>query len=120
MEWRAFGVPRASACHALKAEALHLSDRTAEPLEAIREAEALVERSGARYWFAELHRLQGVFLASIGADEVQIEASLCEAIRIAQEQNSVSLQKRAKATYAEYQRQEARALEGRTFRLPIC
>src|SRR4030095_5130219 len=38
---------------ALKAEALHLADRTSEALETIKEAEALVERSGARYWFAE-------------------------------------------------------------------
>ena len=49
---------------ALKAEALHLADRTSEALEAIREAEALVERSEARCWFAELHRLRGVFLTS--------------------------------------------------------
>ena len=33
---------------ALKAEALHLADRTSEALEAIEEAEALVERSGER------------------------------------------------------------------------
>ena len=60
---------------ALKAEALHLCGRTSEALETIKEAEALVERSGARYWFAELHRLRGAFLTAIGADETQIEAS---------------------------------------------
>jgi hypothetical protein len=38
---------------ALKAEALHLGGRTAEALEAVREAEALVERSGERSWCAE-------------------------------------------------------------------
>ena len=41
---------------ALKAEALHLADRTAEALEAIREADALVERFENRYWSAELLR----------------------------------------------------------------
>ena len=51
---------------------------------------------------AELYRLRGVFLAAIGADEVQIEASLREAIRIAKEQKSVSLEKRAEETYSEY------------------
>ena len=56
---------------ALKAEALHLADRTSEALEAIREAEALVERSEERSWSAELHRLRGVFLTTIGADETQ-------------------------------------------------
>jgi tetratricopeptide (TPR) repeat protein len=89
---------------ALKAEALHLADRTIESLEAIREADALVERFENRYWSAELHRLRGVFLAALGAHETQIEASFCEAIRIAKEQKSVSLAKRAEATYAEYRR----------------
>jgi hypothetical protein len=41
----------------MKAEALHLADRTSEALEAIREAEALGARSGERRWCAELHRL---------------------------------------------------------------
>ena len=105
---------------ALKAEALHLADRTSEALEAIKEAEALVERSEERCWFAELHRLRGVFLAAMGADETQIEASFCEAIRTAKEQKSISLEKRAEATYAEYRRQKASGLGGRGFRLPLC
>ena len=104
---------------ALKAEALHLADRTSEALEAIREAEALVERSEERWWCAELHRLRGVFLAAMGAEETQIEASFCEAIRIAKEQKSISLEKRAEATYAEYRRQKASASGGRGFRLPL-
>jgi predicted ATPase len=90
----------------LKAEALHLADRTSEALEVIKEAETLAQRTEERECFAELHRLRGVFLAAIGADEAQIEASFCAAIRIAREQKSVSLQKRAEATYAEYRRQK--------------
>src|SRR5262249_39128922 len=39
---------------ALKAEALHLADRTSQALEAISEAEALVERFENRHWCAEL------------------------------------------------------------------
>jgi predicted ATPase len=92
---------------ALKAEALHLEDRTSEALEAIREAEALAERSEERWWCAELHRLRGMFLVSIGAEETQIEASFSEAIRIAGEQKSVSLEKRAEAACAEYRRHKA-------------
>jgi adenylate cyclase len=105
---------------ALKAEALYLADRTCEALEAISEAEALVERFEDRHWCAELHRLRGVFLAAMGADETQIEASFCEAIRIAKEQKSVSLERRAQETYAEYQRQKASASGTRRFRLPLC
>jgi predicted ATPase len=51
----------------LKAEALHLADRSVEALETIREAERQAERSEARWWCAELHRLRGVFLAALGA-----------------------------------------------------
>ena len=65
---------------ALKAEALHLADRTSDALEAITEVEALIESFENRYWCAELHRLRGVFLTALGADQSQIEAALCEAI----------------------------------------
>ncbi len=119
--WRATG---AMLCMpfflALKAEALYLADRTSEALEAIKEAERLAETSRERWWCAELHRLRGVFLAAVGTDETQIEASFCEAIRIAKEQKSISLAKRAEASYAEYRRQKASASEGRGFRIPVC
>ncbi|MBV8350929.1 MAG: hypothetical protein JOZ21_01465 [Verrucomicrobia bacterium] len=105
---------------ALNAEALYLADRIPEALEAIGEAEKVVERSEERRWSAELHRLRGVFLAAIAADETQIEASFGEAIRISNEKKSVSLGKRAEATYAEYRRQKASASEGHGFRLPLC
>jgi predicted ATPase len=104
----------------LKAEALYLAHRTSEALESINEAEALVERFEERHSCAELHRLRGVFLASVGAEEKRIEASFCEAIRIAKEQKSISLEKRAEATYAEYRRQKASGSGGRGFRLPLC
>jgi predicted ATPase len=71
---------------ALKAEALHLANHTTEALKAIREAETSAEKRQERWWCAELHRLRGVFIAAIGGKEVQIEASFCDAIRIAQEQ----------------------------------
>ena len=76
---------------AKKAEALYLADRTFETLEAINEAEAIAERFEYRYFSAELHRLRGVFLAAIGGDETQIEASFSAAINTAKEQKSVSL-----------------------------
>jgi predicted ATPase len=104
---------------ALKAEALHLADRTSEALEAIREAEALAERFEGRWWSAELHRLRGVFLTAMGADDAQIEASFCKAISTAKQQKSISLATRAEATYEEYRRQKASALEGHGFRLPL-
>jgi serine/threonine protein kinase/tetratricopeptide (TPR) repeat protein len=119
-DWRATGATLAVPYYlTLKAEALYLAQRPSEALETISEAETLVERREERCWCAELHRLRGMFLATMGADETKIEASLCEAIRIAREQKSISLEKRAEATYAEYRRQKASASEGRGFRLPL-
>jgi hypothetical protein len=60
-----------------------------------------------------------LLLAAVDADETQIEASFCAAIRVAKEQKSVSLEKRAEGTYAEFRRQKASALRGRGFRLPL-
>jgi len=105
---------------ALKAEALHLANRTSEALEVIKEAEAVVERFEERGWSAELHRLRGVFLAAAGADDAQIETSFREAISAATQQKSVSLMKRAEATYAEYRRQKVSQSGGRGFQLPLC
>jgi tetratricopeptide (TPR) repeat protein len=104
---------------ALKSEVLHLADRTADALEAISEAEALAERSEQRNFLSALHRRRGVFLTALGADQTQIEASFSEAIRIAREQKSSSLEKRAEGTYAEYRKLRASASGGRGFRLPL-
>jgi predicted ATPase len=92
----------------LKAEALHLADRTPEALEALTTAEILVENFGERMWKAELHRLRGMFLAAVGGDQIQIEDSFGAAIRTAKQQKSVSMVKRAEASYAEYRRRKAR------------
>jgi hypothetical protein len=104
----------------IKAEALYLANRTLEAIEAINEAEAVAQKTGECFWCAELHRLRGVFLATIGADGAQIEASFCAAINTAQQQKSVSLERRAEATYAEYRRQKERVLAGTGFRLLLC
>ena len=100
---------------ALKAEALHLANRTSEALEAIQEAEAVVDRFEERGSCAELHRLRGVFLAAVGADEAQIEVSFGAAITIAKAQKSSSLAKRAEATYAEYRCRRGKSQRGHDF-----
>jgi tetratricopeptide (TPR) repeat protein len=98
--------------YAQKAEVLHLADRTSEALEAIREAEKLIERTEEHQWSAELHRLRAVFLAALGLDENQIEEAFCESIRIAKEQKSVALENRSQKSYAEYRRERANGLAG--------
>jgi len=79
----------------------------------------MVERSGVRNWHAEIHRLRGLFLTALGAEDTKIEASFCEAIRIAKEQKSVLLEQRAEGTYAEYRRQKASGSGGRGIRLSL-
>jgi predicted ATPase len=112
-DWRATGAIQSVPYYlALKAEALYLALRTSEALGTISEAETPVEKFEERWWCAELHRLRGVFLAALGADETKIEASFCEAISTAKEQKSTSLAKRAEATYAEYRSQKRSALRG--------
>jgi hypothetical protein len=61
-----------------------------------------------------------VSLATMGANETEIEAAFGEAIHTAKQQKSVSLMKRAEASYAEYRCQRASALGGHGFRLPLC
>jgi hypothetical protein len=87
---------------AVKAEALYLADRVSDALDAIREAEVLADKFEVRWWSAELRRMRGVLFTAIGAKETEIDTSFCEAIGIAKGQKSISLQKRAEATYAEY------------------
>jgi serine/threonine protein kinase/tetratricopeptide (TPR) repeat protein len=103
----------------LKAEALHLAGRTSEALKTITDAQALAEKLSVRWWYAELLRLRGLFLAAIGADDNLIEVSLSAALRTAKEQKSISLATRAEGTYADYRRQKASGLGGQGFRLPL-
>ena len=102
-----------------KAEVLHLAGRTSDALEAINEAKVLAERFEYRDYCARMQCLPGVFLATLGAEEAQIEASFCAAISTAKQQKSVSLGRRAEKTYAEYRRQKARGVGGPGFRLPL-
>ena len=104
---------------ALKAEALHLADRTAEALEAVREAEVLIKRFEGRWWYAEVRRLCGVLLAALCANRTQIEASFRDSIRIAKQQKATRLLVRTETTYAEYLRQKASASGIHQFQLPI-
>jgi len=119
-DYRAHGSTLGLPCFlALKAEALFAANRSSEALEAIREAEKVVERFEVWSWSAELHRFRAVFLTAVDAEETQIETSFAEAIRIAKKQKSVSLATRAEASYAEYHRQKASGSGAHGFRLPL-
>ena len=105
---------------ALKAEGLHRADRTSEALEAISEAEALVERSGEHCWCAELHRLRAVFLAAKGAEETQIEASFCEAITIAKGTKVGFARETRRSNLRGVPSPKSERVRRTGFRLPLC
>jgi hypothetical protein len=96
---------------ALKAEALHLADRTPDAINAIPEADALAQRFEQRFWCAELHRLRAAFLTKLRADHAEIEEAFCAAISTAKQQKSTSLATRAEATYAELHQHGSRISE---------
>jgi hypothetical protein len=102
----------------VQAQRYHRSRKCTKAAAEPKEAEALADKFEIRWWCAELRRLRAVFLTALGAEETEIEPSFGAAIRIAKEQKSVSLEKRAEATYAEYRRQKESALKGS--RLPLC
>jgi predicted ATPase len=86
----------------LKAEILQLGNHAPEALQALREAEAFVESTGGRYICSDLHRLRGIVLTAAGGEDIQINASFGEAVRTAEQQKSISLQKRAEAAFDAY------------------
>jgi hypothetical protein len=53
----------------------------------------------------------------MGADETQIEATFCAAIRTAKQQKSLSLANRAEASYAQYRSQKLNLLRRNTGQL---
>ena len=56
---------------ALEGEALYLADRTSDALEAISEAETIAKKFEVGWWYAELRRLRGVFLAAMGVSDTE-------------------------------------------------
>ncbi len=79
------------------------------------QAIARVERSGERFYEAELFRLKGELLHSSNADAPSIKACLRKAIEVARSQSAKSLELRAGTSLARLlekqgERDEARAI----------
>ena len=84
----------------------------------MREGLALADVTGEHFWNAELHRLTGtVLLAENKLDEGQ--ASLQQAIRIAQAQQAKSLELRATTSLARLWRDQGRRDEARDLLAPV-
>jgi len=64
-------------------------------LSAIDEAISHVQRTGERYYEAEVHRIKGELLRMKGADEAEVEGHFQQAIEVARRQSAKSLELRA-------------------------
>ncbi len=88
---------------ALLAESYGKAGRTAEGLQALAEATTAAQKSGKRFYAAELNRLKGMLLMRIGKPAEEVEQCFYQAVEIAQNQQAKSLELRAAVGLFSYQ-----------------
>ena len=97
---------------ALLAEALSKTRQTDEGLHVLEEALAVADRTGERYYDAELYRLKGELLLmqyiSRSAEVIQVEQCFHRSIQIARQQQAKSLELRASTSMARLYRDQGR------------
>lgn len=79
----------------LLAETLTNAGQPGAALDVVGEALATVERSGERFYAAELHRLRGELLLATGHDHGQVAECFETALQIARHQRALALERRA-------------------------
>jgi predicted ATPase len=94
----------------LLAEAYGEAGQTEEGLTVLAEALAVVDKTGERYWEAELHRLKGELLRRRASPMEEVEACFQRSLTVAQHQHAKSLELRAAVSLARlWQHQSKRA-----------
>ncbi len=102
------------------AEAARGQGRAGEGLEALSEAMALVERTGERYFEAELHRLKGeLWLEQSPDDHGPAEDAFQTALTIARAQKAKSLELRAAMSLARLRQSQGKTAEARDLLAPV-
>ncbi len=96
-------------------EVFGLAGRCTEGRETIVEALAQVERTGERYYEAEIWRIKGELLLQAAADDAQTEAESCfqKGIVIAQSQSAKLFELRASTSLARLWQQQGKRAEAR-------
>ena len=117
--YRATGARFQSTYHLiLLAQALAACGRYSEGLSALREAAALVDETGERYFEAEIHRLEGnLLLAENGSAEA--EACYVKALQVARAQEARSLELRAACDLARQWRAQGKIAKARDLLAPV-
>jgi len=99
---------------ALLAEIYLHRNKIDEGLAVIEEAQKLAVTGGALFWQAELFRLKGELLLEQSGESVQkAEACLCDALKIAQDQQATMLELRAATSLAKLWRKNGKAEDAR-------
>ncbi|MBL7183248.1 MAG: AAA family ATPase [Anaerolineae bacterium] len=94
------------------AEAYRRAGQVEEGLSVLAEALAFVEKTGERFYGAEIHRLKGELLLMQG-DETEAEASFHKAIEVARQQSAKSWELRAAMSLCRLWQQQGKREEAR-------
>jgi predicted ATPase/class 3 adenylate cyclase len=103
----------------LLAEAYGEVGQTEEGLTVLAEALAVVDKTGERYWEAELHRLKGELLRRRASPTEEVEACFQQALTVAQHQHAKSLELRAAVSLARLWQQQGKRAEAHALLAPI-
>jgi predicted ATPase len=105
---------------ALLAEACGKADHVEEGLSLLAEALTLVDKSGYRYWEAELYRLKGELRLQLSSDNVH-EAETCfhHALDIARNQQAKSLELRATTSLARLWQSQGKRQDAHDLLAPV-
>jgi predicted ATPase len=95
------------------AEAHVNAGQVEEGLSALGKALAAVDKTGERWWEAELHRLQGELLLVQGAADAQVETCFHQALEISRGQQAKSLELRAATSLSRLWRGQGKRSEAR-------
>jgi predicted ATPase len=94
--------------------------RTADGLQALAEAHALMEQHEERWWEAEVYRLRGVLLLrQPGMPQVEAEAWLQRALDVARRQEAKSLELRAAMSLSRLWQQQGKRAEACELLAPV-
>jgi predicted ATPase len=103
----------------LLAEAYGTIAQPEEGLGILREALVLVDKTGERFYEAELHRLKGELLLLAADNEAEAEACLHQALEVARRQQAKSLELRAAMSLARLWQRQGKRGEARQLLEPI-
>jgi predicted ATPase len=105
---------------ALLAEAYGRGGQAEEGLSVLDEALAAVQKTGERWWEAELYRLKGeLILAASAEDSAEAEAYFQHAIDIARRQQAKSLELRAAMSLSRLWQQQGKSDAARGLLAPV-